>query len=89
VQFTGNFFQGNKNGYKLEAPTSPVVIVMRHRRDAVSSVHRRHLAKVQGACALGVRQGTAPNDRLARRPNLYRTEARRTRPSAASISRSA
>src|SRR5262245_33804872 len=31
LQFTGNFFTGNKNGYGLEANQVAVVIVMRHR----------------------------------------------------------
>jgi hypothetical protein len=31
LQFTGNFFTGNKNGYGLEAGDVAVVIVMRHR----------------------------------------------------------
>jgi intracellular sulfur oxidation DsrE/DsrF family protein len=31
VQFTGNFFTGNKNGYDLEATSVAVVICMRHR----------------------------------------------------------
>ena len=31
LQFTGNFFTGNKNGYGLEANDVAVVIVMRHR----------------------------------------------------------
>ena len=31
LQFTGNFFTGNKNGYALEAADVAVVIVMRHR----------------------------------------------------------
>jgi hypothetical protein len=31
LQFTGNFFTGNKNGYSLEANEVAVIIVMRHR----------------------------------------------------------
>src|SRR5947208_10447484 len=31
LQFTGNFFTGNKNGYGLDAADVAVVIVMRHR----------------------------------------------------------
>jgi len=31
LQFTGNFFTGNKNGYGLEASDIAVVVVMRHR----------------------------------------------------------
>jgi hypothetical protein len=31
LQYTGNFFTGNKNGYGLEAADVAVVIVMRHR----------------------------------------------------------
>src|SRR5438067_172701 len=31
LQFTGNFFTGNKNGYGLDANQVAVVIVMRHR----------------------------------------------------------
>ena len=51
LQFTGNFFTGNRNGYGLDAPELAVVIVMRHRatqfsfNDAVWSKYGAHLSE--------------------------------------------
>ena len=51
VQFTGNFFTGNKNGYALEPGDVAVVIVMRHRAtqfaftDAIWAKYGTHLSE--------------------------------------------
>ena len=51
VQFTGNFFTGNKNGYDLEPSAVGVIIVMRHRAtqfafsDAIWSKYGAHLSE--------------------------------------------
>jgi hypothetical protein len=51
VQFTGNFFTGNKNGYDLESSDVAVIIVMRHRAtqfaftDAIWSKYGAHLSE--------------------------------------------
>jgi intracellular sulfur oxidation DsrE/DsrF family protein len=51
VQFTGNFFTGNKNGYGLDTSDAAVIIVMRHRStqfaftDAIWSKYGAHLSE--------------------------------------------
>ena len=51
VQFTGNFFTGNKNGYELDSSDVAVIIVMRHRAtqfaftDAIWSKYGTHLSE--------------------------------------------
>jgi len=51
VQFTGNFFTGNKNGYDLEPSAVAVIIVIRHRAtqfaftDAIWSKYGAHLSE--------------------------------------------
>jgi hypothetical protein len=51
VQFSGNFFTGNKNGYDLEPSAVGVIIVMRHRAtqfaftDAIWSKYGAHLSE--------------------------------------------
>jgi hypothetical protein len=51
VQFTGNFFTGNKNGYDLDASAVAVIVVMRHRAtqfaftDAIWAKYGTHLSE--------------------------------------------
>lgn len=72
LQFTGNFFTGNKNGYGLEAPDLAVVIVMRHRAtefaftDAVWSKYGAHLSESE--------QFVDPKTKQAPTANVYRTQ---------------
>jgi hypothetical protein len=71
VQFTNNFFTGNKNGYGLEAPEIAVIIVMRHRAtqfgftDAIWSKYGAHLSESE--------KFTDPKTGQAPTTNLYRT----------------
>jgi len=72
LQFTGNFFTGNKNGYGLEAGEVAVVIVMRHRAtqfaltDAIWSKYGAALSESEKF--VDPKTGQAPT------ANVYRTQ---------------
>ena len=70
VQFTGNFFTGNKNGYDLESSDVAVIIVMRHRAtqfaftDAIWSKYGAHLSESE--------KFVDPKTTQAQTANVYR-----------------
>ena len=72
LQFTGNFFTGNRNGYALEAGDIAVIIVMRHRatqfafNDAVWSKYGAHLSESE--------QFVDPKTKQAPSTNVYRPQ---------------
>lgn len=71
VQFTGNFFTGNKNGYDLEPSAVGVIIVMRHRAtqfaftDAIWSKYGAHLSESE--------KFVDPKTNQAPATNIYRS----------------
>jgi len=72
LQFSGNFFTGNKNGYRLDASDIAVVIVMRHRAtqfaftDAIWSKYGVHLSDSE--------QFVDPKTKQAPSANVYRAQ---------------
>jgi intracellular sulfur oxidation DsrE/DsrF family protein len=72
LQFTGNFFAGNRNGYGLEATDIAVIIVMRHRAtqfaftDAIWSKYGAHLSESE--------QFVDPKTKQAPAANVFKTQ---------------
>jgi hypothetical protein len=72
LQFAGNFFTGNRNGYNLEASDIAVVIVMRHR--ATQFAFTDAIWSKYGAALSESEQFVDPKTKLAPTVNVYRTQ---------------
>jgi hypothetical protein len=72
LQFTGNFFTGNRNGYNLEASDIAVVIVMRHR--ATQFAFTDAIWSKYGAALSESEQFVDPKTKQAPTVNVYRTQ---------------
>jgi intracellular sulfur oxidation DsrE/DsrF family protein len=72
LQFTGNFFTGNKNGYGLEANDVAVVIVMRHR--ATQFVFTDAIWGKYGAALSESEKFVDPKTNQAPTVNVYKTQ---------------
>jgi intracellular sulfur oxidation DsrE/DsrF family protein len=72
LQFTGNFFTGNRNGYSLEASEVAVVIVMRHR--ATQFAFTDAIWSKYGAALSESEQFVDPKTKQAPTVNVYRTQ---------------
>jgi hypothetical protein len=72
LQFAGNFFTGNKNGYSLDANDVAVVIVMRHR--ATQFAFTDAIWAKYGAALSESEQFVDPKSKAAPTTNVYRTQ---------------
>jgi intracellular sulfur oxidation DsrE/DsrF family protein len=72
LQFGGNFFTGNKNGYGLDANDVAVVIVMRHR--ATQFAFTDAIWAKYGAALSESEQFVDPKTKQAPAANVYRTQ---------------
>ena len=72
LQFTGNFFTGNKNGYGLEAGDIAVVIVMRHR--ATQFAFTDAIWSKYGAALSESEKFVDPKTNQAPTANVYKTQ---------------
>lgn len=72
LQFAGNFFAGNRNGYSLDASDVAVVIVMRHR--ATQFAFNDAIWAKYGAALSESEQFVDPKTKQAPSANVYRTQ---------------
>jgi intracellular sulfur oxidation DsrE/DsrF family protein len=72
LQFTGNFFTGNRNGYSLEASDIAVIIVMRHR--ATQFAFTDAIWSKYGAALSESEEFVDPKTKQAPTANVYRTQ---------------
>src|SRR3954468_4256197 len=72
VQFTGNFFTGNRNGYSLEASDVAVIIVMRHR--ATQFAFTDAIWSKYGAALSESEEFVDPKTKQAPVVNIYRAQ---------------
>jgi intracellular sulfur oxidation DsrE/DsrF family protein len=72
LQFTGNFFTGNKNGYGLDANDVAVVIVMRHR--ATQFAFTDSIWSKYGAALSESEKFLDPKTNQAPTANVYKTQ---------------
>lgn len=72
LQFTGNFFTGNRNGYSLEAGDIAVIIVMRHR--ATQFAFADAIWSKYGAALSESEEFVDPKTKQAPTANVYRTQ---------------
>jgi hypothetical protein len=69
LQFTGNFFAGNRNGYGLEATEIAVIVVMRHR--ATQFAFANAIWSKYGAYLSESEQFVDPKTKQAPAANVY------------------